>query len=75
MFQVLGERALQMGVSKTEERKAEEKRGESGACGKITKCIAEKEASMSLMGKCTGVQQCMEHAPEKCSTRGERMEH
>ena len=72
---MLGERALQMGVSKTERREAEEERGGSGTCDKTTKCAAGEKAGTSLMEKGTEVQQCAGHAPEKHSTRGERMEH
>jgi len=52
----LGGRALQMEVSKTERRKAEEKRRESGMCSKATKCTAGEKAGTFLMGKGVGVQ-------------------
>ena len=69
MFQMLGSGALQMGVPKHSSGK--EKIRRSDAYGKTTKDIAREETSMVLMNKSTRIQQCIEHAPEKCSNRGE----
>jgi len=39
-----------------------------------TKSAARREeTSMPPMRKGAGIQQCMGHAPERCSTRGERI--
>jgi len=52
---MLGGGALQVEMPENQDRKAEEKGGGSGTCGKATKGTARKKTSVSLIEKGAGI--------------------